>query len=88
MLLTSTCCNKLIAINDCAYIKILPNMKYNLEVWQQPADNGYSHRIGRMDYKYHRDSFAGFIYRLFPQIDMIQIHNLQKQINPFFELEV
>lgn len=87
MLLTSTYDTQ-IMINDNAYIKILPKMEYNLEVWQHPKDNNYSHRIGRMDYKYHRDSFAGFIYRLFPQIDMIQIHNLQKQINPFFELEV
>ena len=77
-----------ITINEHAYIKILPDTQYNLEVWKQPTTTKQSQRIGRMDYKYHRDAFAGFIYRLFPQIDMIQIHNLQKQINPFLELEI
>nr|WP_263849557.1 hypothetical protein [Lacticaseibacillus camelliae] len=41
-----------------------------------------------MDYKFHRDTFAGFIYRLMPSVNLVQIHDLQKQINPFFDLEV
>ncbi|WP_263849271.1 hypothetical protein [Lacticaseibacillus sharpeae] len=41
-----------------------------------------------MDYKFNRDSFAGFIYRLFPGVDFVKIHDLQKQINPFFDFEV
>ena len=28
------------------------------------------------------------IYRLFPQIDLIQIHKIQKKLNPYFDLEV
>ncbi|KRM71706.1 hypothetical protein FC34_GL001363 [Lacticaseibacillus brantae DSM 23927] len=73
-------------INDHIYIAILPESAYNLEVWENTT--GKIHRMARMDYKYHRDTFAGFIYRLCPDINLMQIHSLQKQINPFFDLEV
>ncbi|TLF39728.1 hypothetical protein FEI15_07210 [Lacticaseibacillus zeae] len=74
-------------INKHTYISIVKNADYNLEVWEITAENR-QHRMARMNYKYHRDNFAGFIYRLFPQIDLIQIHNIQKKINPYFDLEV
>ncbi|MCI1986214.1 MAG: hypothetical protein LKJ69_03930 [Lactobacillus sp.] len=74
-------------LDDRFYITINPNALYNLEVWQRDAD-AHEQRLGRMDYKFHRDTFAGFIYRLLPKIDLLQIHEIQKQLNPFFDLEV
>ncbi|MFD1430424.1 MULTISPECIES: hypothetical protein [Lacticaseibacillus] len=70
-----------------AYISLIPDAQYNLEVWQINSDT-HQKRMGRMDYKFHRDTFAAFIYRLFPHIDLMQIHEIQKQLNPFFDLEV
>ncbi|MFD1485051.1 hypothetical protein ACFQ5J_07390 [Lacticaseibacillus baoqingensis] len=74
-------------LDDHFYITIIPNAPYNLEVWQHDPD-AQDQRLGRMDYKFHRDTFAGFIYRLLPKIDLLQIHAIQKQLNPFFDLEV
>ena len=62
-------------INQHTYISIVKNADYNLEVWEITAEN-------------RQHNFAGFIYRLFPQIDLIQIHNIQKKLNPYFDLEV
>lgn len=76
-----------IAINDATFITVIPSAVYNLEVWEY-VDGQREHRMGRMDYKFNRDSFAGFIYRLFPGVDFVKIHNLQKQINPYFDFEV
>ncbi|MCG4282373.1 hypothetical protein [Lacticaseibacillus saniviri] len=73
-------------IDESTYITIIPDAAYNLEVWENTS--GRDHRMARMDYKYHRDTFAGFIYRLCPDINLLQIHKIQKQINPFFDLEV
>lgn len=73
-------------IDESTYITIIPDATYNLEVWENTS--GRDHRMARMDYKYHRDTFAGFIYRLCPDINLLQIHKIQKQINPFFDLEV
>ncbi|MFD1392710.1 hypothetical protein ACFQ3L_03780 [Lacticaseibacillus jixianensis] len=75
-----------VALDDQRYITLLPDAEYNLEVWEN--QDGRPHRMGRMDYKFHRDTFAGFIYRLMPTINLVQIHDLQKQINPYFDLEV
>jgi hypothetical protein len=76
-----------IDINDSTFITVVPSAVYNLEVWEY-VDGHRPHRMGRMDYKFNRDSFAGFIYRLFPSVDFVKIHDLQKQINPFFDFEV
>ncbi|WP_125702190.1 hypothetical protein [Lacticaseibacillus daqingensis] len=69
------------------YISVIPDAAYNLEVWEITAADR-RHRMARMDYKFHRDTFAGFIYRLIPSINLVQIHDLQKKINPYFDLEV
>lgn len=74
-------------LDDHRYITLIPAALYNLEVWEITG-NDKQHRMGRMDYKFHRDTFAGFIYRLCPSINLVQIHDLQKQINPYFDLEV
>jgi hypothetical protein len=50
-------------LNDNCYITLVPDAAYNLEVWERDA-NDHDQRLGRMDYKFHRDTFAGFIYRL------------------------
>ncbi|WP_155287569.1 hypothetical protein [Lacticaseibacillus zhaodongensis] len=76
-----------INIDDSSFINVIPGATYNVEVWEY-VDDHRPHRMGRMDYKFNRDSFAGFIYRLFPGIDFVQIHELQKRINPFFDFEV
>lgn len=77
-----------VAVNSSTFITISPQHTYNLEVWEYADDGTKLHRMGRMDYKFRRDTFAGFLYRLFPDIDFIKIHALQKQINPFFDFEV
>lgn len=77
----------IVRLDDQRYIVLVPDAAYNLEVWEEP-ESAAPHRMGRMDYKYHRDTFAGFIYRLIPGINFVQIHDLQKQINPYFDLEV
>lgn len=74
-------------LNDNCYITLVPDAAYNLEVWERDA-NDHDQRLGRMDYKFHRDAFAGFIYRLLPKIDLLQIHAIQKRLNPYFDLEV
>ncbi|WP_461214688.1 hypothetical protein [Lacticaseibacillus sp. GG6-2] len=74
-------------LNDNCYITLVPDAPYNLEVWERD-DNDHEQRLGRMDYKFHRDTFAGFIYRLLPKIDLLQIHAIQKRLNPYFDLEV
>lgn len=79
--------HSVVALDDRCYITVLPDAAYNLEVWEKHPE-GQDQRMGRMDYKFHRDTFASFIYRLVPAIDLVQIHNLQKQINPYFDLEV
>lgn len=86
-MLEQTTMHPVVWINQHTYISIVKNADYNLEVWEI-TDENRQHRMARMNYKYHRDNFAGFIYRLFPQIDLIQIHNIQKKINPYFDLEV
>ena len=75
-----------VALDDHKYITLIPDAEYNLEVWEKIE--GRAHRMGSMDYKFHRDTFAGFIYRLMPSVNLVQIHDLQKQINPYFDLEV
>lgn len=76
-----------INIDETTFINVIPSATYNVEVWEYVEDHR-PHRMGRMDYKFNRDSFPGFIYRLFPGIDFVQIHELQKRLNPFFDLEV
>jgi len=76
-----------IAIDDKTFINVIPDATYNVEVWEYVAEER-PHRMGRMDYKFNRDSFPGFIYRLFPGMDFVAIHHLQKQINPYFDFEV
>lgn len=76
-----------ITVDDTTFINVIPSATYNVEVWEY-VDGHRPHRMGRMDYKFNRDSFPGFIYRMFPGIDFVQIHNLQKRINPFFDFEV
>lgn len=74
-------------LDDHKYITLIPDATYNLEVWEL-TDKTHQHRMGRMDYKFHRDTFASFIYRLVPAINLLQIHDIQKKINPFFDVEV
>ncbi len=74
-------------LNDNCYITLVPDAPYNLEVWERD-DADHEQRLGRMDYKFHRDTFASFIYRLLPKIDLLQIHAIQKHLNPYFDLEV
>ncbi|WP_225049300.1 hypothetical protein [Lacticaseibacillus kribbianus] len=74
-------------LDDTKFISLIPDAAYNLEVWEITKEDR-RHRMARMDYKFHRDTFAGFIYRLIPTIDLVKIHDLQKRINPYFDLEV
>ncbi|MCX2455807.1 hypothetical protein [Lacticaseibacillus nasuensis] len=73
-------------LNDQFYITLTPGQQTSLQVWRVAGDK--RERIGAMDYKFHRDGFASFIYRLLPTVDLMQIHQVQKRLNPYFDLEV
>ncbi len=71
-------------INQHTYISIVKNADYNLEVWEI-TDENRQHRMARMNYKYHRDNFAGFIYRLSTdRLDSNSQHSKEDQ--PVFRL--
>ncbi|WP_125982710.1 hypothetical protein [Loigolactobacillus iwatensis] len=72
-----------IYITATIYINLVPGATYDLEVLEKQAAPQSTRSIGKMNYKYHHDNFASFIFRIFPRITMLEIHNLQKEINRF-----
>lgn len=70
-----------IPITTDTYIVLHPEASYDLEVRRQQADTSYT--IGKMNYKYHHDTFASFVFKIFPEITLLDIHNLQKAINHY-----
>ncbi|KRM95207.1 hypothetical protein [Loigolactobacillus rennini] len=72
-----------IPVNADTYLVLRPEASYDLEVRRRHANTSYS--IGKMNYKYHHDTFASFIFKIFPQINMLEIHDLQKAINQYLD---
>ncbi|MFD1319224.1 hypothetical protein [Loigolactobacillus zhaoyuanensis] len=70
-----------IPINLDTYIVLHPEASYDLEVRRQQATSSYT--VGKMNYKYHHDTFASFVFKIFPEITLLDIHNLQKKINRY-----
>ncbi|MFC6171539.1 hypothetical protein [Loigolactobacillus jiayinensis] len=70
-----------IPLSTDTYIILHPEANYDLEVCRQATTSTYT--IGKMNYKYHHDTFASFVFKLFPEITLLEIHNLQKVINRY-----
>ncbi|MFD0896812.1 hypothetical protein [Loigolactobacillus binensis] len=70
-----------IQIDATTYIVLHPEASYDLEIRRQHAASSYS--VGKMNYKYHHDTFASFVFKIFPEITLLEIHNLQKAINRY-----
>ncbi|QGG60892.1 hypothetical protein [Loigolactobacillus bifermentans] len=64
------------------YIVVHPEADFDLEVRKQPTDQA-AYTMGKMNYKYHHDAFASFIFKIFPKINLLEIHDLQKALNHF-----
>lgn len=73
-------------LTDQFYITLNLSRTDNLQVWRVTGDSREA--VGAMNYKFHRDGFASFIYHLLPSIDLLQIHRVQKRLNPYFDVEV